>query len=150
MTEPNGELRRAAARGVIAAMAMSGMRRMTTGFGLVQDEPPEQIAREGVPSLLARCPPHLRREAIELAHWAYGGLGGVAFGALPAGVRRQSWAGPAYGLATWVLFEAVVAPLLGLRRTRESRPIERAAIAADHVLYGFVVGSGPSPRERIA
>ena len=150
MTEPNGELGRAAARGVIAAMAMSGMRRMTTGFGLVQEEPPEQIAREGVPKLLALCPPDVRSEAIELAHWAYGGLGGVAFGALPARARKHSWAGPAYGLATWVLFEKVVAPLLGLRSTRESRPLERAALAADHVLYGLVVGSGPRPHDRTA
>ncbi len=143
MTDTDGEVGRAIARGVIAAMAMSGMRRMTTGLGLVEEEPPQQIAREGVPGLLARVPPHLRGEAIELAHWAYGGVGGAAFGVLPAALRRQSWAGPAYGLATWLFFEAVVAPLLSLRRTHESRPAERAALAADHVLYGLIVASNP-------
>lgn len=135
----DGEVGRAFARGVVADMAMSGMRRMTTGLGLVEEEPPEQIAGEGVPGL-ARVPPDLRAEAIELAHWTYGGVGGVAFGAFPAAVRRKSWAGPpAYGLATWLFFETALAPLLGLRRTRESRHLERAAIAADHVLYGHVV-----------
>lgn len=139
MTEADGVVGRAVARGVVAAMAMSGMRRLTTGLGLVDEEPPEQIAREGVPGLLARVPPNLREPAIELAHWTYGGAGGAAFGVLPAALRRRVWAGPAYGLATWLVFETAVAPLLGLRRTRESRPLERAAIAADHVLYGVVV-----------
>ena len=139
MTEADGELGRAAARGVVAAMAMSGMRRMTTGLGLVEEEPPKQIAREGVPRLLALVPPGLREEAIELAHWTYGGAGGAVFGVLPAAIRRQAWAGPAYGLATWLFFETAVAPLLGLRRTHEARPLERAAIAADHMLYGVVV-----------
>ncbi|MEP6910628.1 MAG: hypothetical protein ABI896_09400 [Actinomycetota bacterium] len=139
MSGGDSEVGSSVARGVVAAMAMSGLRKMTTGLGLVQEEPPEQIAREAVPGLLARVPPDLRAEAIELAHWAYGGLGGAAFGALPAGVRRQSWAGPAYGLATWLFFETAVSTLLGLRRTHESRPLERAAIAADHVLYGLVV-----------
>jgi len=139
MSDGDGEVGHAVARGVVAAMAMSGLRRLTTGLGLIQEEPPEQIAREGVPGLLERVPPDLRAEVIELAHWTYGGVGGAAFGALPTAVRRQSWAGPAYGLATWLFFEVAVAPLLGLRRTRESRPFERAAIAADHVLYGLVV-----------
>jgi len=139
VTEADGVVGRAVARGVVAAMAMSGMRRLTTGLGLVDEEPPEQIAREGVPGLLARVPPNLREPAIELAHWTYGGAGGAAFGVLPAALRRRVWAGPAYGLATWLVFETAVAPLLGLRRTRESRPLERAAIAADHVLYGVVV-----------
>jgi hypothetical protein len=98
-----------------------------------------------VPGLLARVPPDLREEAIELAHWMYGGVGGAVFGVLPAAVRRHAWMGPAYGLATWILFETAVAPLFGLRRTHESRPLERAALAADHVLYGFVVASTPWP-----
>ncbi len=138
---------RAFARGVVAAMAMSGMRKVTTGLGLVERTPPEQIAQEGLPGLFARIPTGLRGEAIELAHWGYGGVGGAAFGVLPRPVRRHTWAGPVYGLVSWALFEAAVAPLLGLRRAREARPVERLAIAADHVLYGIVVASTPWPHE---
>ena len=94
MSDGDGEFGHAVARGVVAAMAMSGLRRLTTGLGFIQEEPPEQIAREGVPGLLERVPPDLRAEAIELAHWTYGGVGGAAFGALPTAVRRQSWAHP--------------------------------------------------------
>lgn len=68
MSDGDGEVGHAGARGVVAAMAMSGLRRLTTGLGLIQEEPPEQIAREGVPGLLERVPPDLRAEAIELAH----------------------------------------------------------------------------------
>ena len=139
MTETDGAFAGAVARGVVAAMAMSGMRRLTTALGLLGEEPPEQVAREGVPGLVARVPPSLRGATIELAHWGYGAAGGAGFGVLPAAVRRRPWAGPAFGLATWLFFETTVAPALGLRRTRESRALERAAIAADHVLNGVVV-----------
>lgn len=138
---------RAFARGVVAAMAMSGMRKVTTGLGLVQQTPPEQIAQEGLPRLFAQIPPGVRGEVVEFVHWAYGGVGGAMFGALPRPVRLHTWAGPAYGLVSWALFEAALAPLLGLRRTHEARPVERVAIAADHVLYGMVVASTPWPHE---
>jgi hypothetical protein len=76
---------------------------------------------------------------MELAHWGYGAAGGAVFGALPDGVRRQPWAGPAYGFAVWLGFEAAIAPALGLRQAEQLRAAERAALAADHLLYGFVL-----------
>jgi hypothetical protein len=130
-------------RGVVAAMAMTGMRRMTTGLGLVREVPPEEIFERGVPGLLAEIPVERRDEAIELAHWAFGAAAGAAFALAPRRVREARWAGPAYGLAIWALFEAVAAPALGLRRPRERPTSERAALAADHVLYGLVVAGRP-------
>ena len=124
-------------------MAMTGMRQMTTGLGLVQRTPPERILREGVPSLLARVPVEHRDEAIELAHWGYGAAAGAAFGLLPQAIRRNVWAGPAYGLAIWALFEGAVAPLLGLNRAPDRTATERACIAVDHLLYGLVVAARP-------
>jgi hypothetical protein len=136
-------MKQAAARGVIAAMAMTGMRKLTMGLGLVEQVPPEMVAQEGVPALLARIPHEHRAEVLELAHWAYGGAGGAVFGALPAAIRRHLWAGPAYGLAIWLGFEAGIAPLVGLKGAREWRVSERLAIAADHLLYGVVVAARP-------
>jgi hypothetical protein len=130
-------------RGVIAAMAMTGMRRLTTRLGLVREVPPDEIFEDGLPELLANIPVERRDEAIELAHWAFGAAAGAAFALVPRRPREAGWAGPAYGLAIWALFEAVAAPLLRLRRARERPAAERAALAADHVLYGLIVAGRP-------
>jgi hypothetical protein len=134
------------ARGIVAAMAMTGMRRVTKGVGLVHEAPPETIAERGaiVGRLMRRVPAENRDEVIELAHWAYGALGGAAFGALPHRLVRFRWAGPVYGLAIWALFETGLVPLLGLEDEKRKRSaVERVAIAADHVLYGAVVAGRP-------
>ena len=135
----------AATRGIIAAMAMTGIRRVTTGLGLVHEPPPEEIAGRGVivSRLIDRVPAHLRDEVIELAHWGYGGLGGAVFGVLWRSGMRAWWGGPVYGIIMWTAFEAGVVPLLGLRHESERRLRERIAVAADHVLYGFVVAGRP-------
>ncbi len=138
---------RAAARGVVAAMAMTGMRRMTTGLGLVEEPPPEEMAKRGavVSQLLDRLPPDNRDEAIELAHWTYGAFAGAIFGAVWRSGVRSRWAGPAYGLAIWTLFETGLVPLLGLEHARERNAVQRITVAADHVLYGLVVAGRPRP-----
>ena len=130
-----------AAIGVLAAMAMTGMRVVTVGVGLVRRTPPEEIAVEGVPRLFARVPPERREAALEVAHWAFGASAGAAFAFLPRAVRRTTWGGPAYGLAIWAVFEAAIAPLLGLRAPAERPAAERAAIVADHLLYGAIVAA---------
>jgi hypothetical protein len=117
-------------------MAMSGVRSVTTRLGLVRVTPPEEIGTHGGAALLARLPPHRRAAALELAHWGYGALGGVVFELLPVRTRA---AGIAYGLALWALFEGGIAPALGARRERPAS--ERAALAADHVLYGLILSA---------
>jgi hypothetical protein len=89
--------------------------------------------------MLRRVPRGRRRAAIELAHWSYGAVGGAAYAVLPEGLRRQAWSGPAYGLLVWVGFELCLAPVLGLKQAKKQRPVERAALAADHLLYGLVL-----------
>ena len=58
---------------------------------------------------------------------------------------------PAMALAAligFLSFELGVAPLLGLEQSRQLRPVERAALAADHLLYGLVLSEARSrPRE---
>jgi hypothetical protein len=143
-----GELAHAGLRGAIAAMAMTGMRAFTQSLGLVQQAPPQAIVRQRARGLIRRVPRRRRRAVVELMHWSYGAAGGVAFGTLPDGLRRRPWAGPGFGLATWLGFELGVAPLLGLKQARQVRPVERAALAADHLLYGLVLSETRSrPRE---
>jgi hypothetical protein len=142
------ELAHAGLRGAIAAMAMTGMRAFTQSAGIVEQTPPQAIFKQRVPGLLRLVPRKRRGALAELAHWGYGAAGGVAFGALPDGVRRKRWSGPAYGLVVWAGFEAVLAPALGLSQAKRLRPVERAALAGDHLLYGFVLSETRSrPRD---
>ncbi|WP_204082883.1 hypothetical protein [Asanoa ishikariensis] len=136
---------RGAARGVVAAMAMSGLRRMTTALSLVEDTPPEAVLRSTVPGAFARVPDQHRPVAVEAMHWTYGALGGAAFGLLPRRVRRHPLAGPIYGILAWTAFEIGIAPALGLPQADGHKPAEQAALLADHLLYGAVVAASPWP-----
>ena len=143
-----GEVAHATARGVIAAMAMSGMRAFTVSVGLVDQTPPEAIAKQKARGLLRRVPKKRRQAVIQLIHWGVGAVGGAIFGVLPERVRRRAWAGPAYGLAILSFFEVVVAPALGLSQAKRPRPVERLTLAGDHLLYGLVLSETRSrPRE---
>jgi hypothetical protein len=128
-----------AVRGAIAAMAMTGMRQLTTDLGLVDRPPPQAIFRERIPGPLRSRPRRKRRITEELAHWSYGSVGGAVYAALPEGVRRRPWSGPLYGLAVWLGFEAGLSPVLRLSHSKKPRLLARAALAADHALYGFVL-----------
>lgn len=136
---PVERIAHAALRGAVAAMAMTGMRVLTVSLGIVEESPPQAIFRQRAKGLLRLVPRERRRAAVELAHWGYGAAGGGVFGALPAGIRRQPWAGPMYGLAVWAGFEVALAPILGLEQAKKPRPLERVALAADHLLYGLVL-----------
>ena len=128
-----------AVRGTIAAMAMSGVRELTQSAGLVEKPPPDKIIGEQAGGLIRKVPEERRAAVVELLHWGYGAGGGVAFGALPAGLRLRRWSGPVYGLATWLGFELALAPLLGLSQGPRKGVRERVALALDHLLYGFVL-----------
>jgi hypothetical protein len=134
-----GEIAHASLRGAIAAMAMTGMRAFTVDLGIVEQTPPQAIFKQRARGLIRRVPRGRRRAAVEIAHWAYGAAGGAGFALLPRVVRRHAWAGPAYGLVVWVGFEAALAPVMGLKQARRLRAAERAALAADHLLYGLVL-----------
>ena len=152
MTEQRGEaneITHGALRGAIAAMAMTGMRTFTIETGLVEEPPPEALFRQRARRLMRRVPRPHRRAVVELAHWAYGAGGGAAFAALPDGLRRRAWAGPAYGLVVWLGFELALAPVLRLSQAKQLRAQERAALALDHLLYGLVLSEMRArPREQ--
>jgi len=134
------EIALASLRGVIGAMAMSGLRNVTVGLGMVDQSPPDAIVGRSSGGLIKLVPRKRRRATVELLHWAYGAVGGAGFGALPASLRHRPWAGPAYGLVSWAGFELAVAPALGLGHAKNPAVAERIALAIDHLLYGLVLG----------
>ncbi|WP_245646806.1 hypothetical protein [Microtetraspora niveoalba] len=136
---------RAAVRGVIGAMAMSGLRQAVVALGAVEKTPPESMLRRVVPGLFHSVPSRHRPALVEFAHWAYGAAGGAVFGALPRAVRERPWAGPLYGVLAWGAFEGGLAPVLGLAQEKSHDPVERLTLLADHVLYGVVVAASPWP-----
>lgn len=134
---------RGAARGVVGAMAMTGMRQLAVGLGVVRQTPPEAILHEQAPRILNSVPRDRQQAVVELAHWGYGAAAGVLFGLLPAKVRRSRLSGPVYGVLSWGAFELAVAPVLGLSHARQSRPSDRVVLFLDHLLFGMVVGTPP-------
>jgi hypothetical protein len=140
---------RASARGLVAAMAMTGFRRVSSNLGLLESAPPEEIVGRKAGSVLRRVSPRRREAIIELAHWSYGGAGGAAFGLLPNAVKKHPAAGPVYGLGTWLFFEVVLEPLLGLNFPRRRKIATRTMLVLDHILYGVVVAGRLAPEEDI-
>lgn len=151
------DIAQAAARGAVGAMAMTGMRTLTENLGIVGDTPPEAIFRQRVRWVMAAMPkakrkglkamvsPGRGRAAMETAHIGFGAAAGAAFGALPPGVRRSPFAGPAYGVVVWLGYELGMAPALGLKHSGARKPLEHVALAADHVLYGLVLSESRRP-----
>jgi hypothetical protein len=133
-----------AVRGVVGAMAMSGLRSLMRDAGLMEEEPPRALVKRFSPLSRLR-PTGPNRVTVELAHWGVGAGGGIVFAALPDALRARRWVGPMYGIAIWLSFDAVIAPALGVKHA-ESRPVrQRIALAADHTLYGLVLAE-PRPR----
>ena len=121
-------------------MAMTGMRAFTVDLGIVEQTPPEAIFKQRARCLLRRVPKSRRRAAIELVHWGYGAAGGAAFAALPESLRRR-----AMGRADLRFRRPGSGSRSAWRRRWASRrppsrdPLERLALAGDHLLYGFVL-----------
>jgi hypothetical protein len=138
------ELGHCAVRGAIGAMAMTGLRTVTAGLGLLEKPPPDAITEATYDHVLRRLRVD-RDVVVELSHWAFGATAGAVFGALPSPIRHQRWAGPAYGLGVWIGFETVLAPLLGTDHVPRRKVVGRAMLLADHLLYGLVLGGTAWP-----
>lgn len=127
-------------------MAMTGMRRVSVGLGLVEETPPEELVQEGPPELVAKIPPQRRGAIVELVHWSVGAAGGAVFSLLPQQLRRRPLVGPAYGLAIFAAFEGLIRPVIDAPQPHRIAVRERLAIGADHVLYGLILGERVPPR----
>ncbi len=60
-------------RGVIGAMAMTGVRVFAVHAGLIREDPPSRLVRKQKKG-------RQRRWVVELVHWAMGGVFGIGFG----------------------------------------------------------------------
>ena len=126
-------------RGVIGAMAMTGVRSFTGSLGLVEQTPPEAVLHQKLGGLMSRFGEQRQQGIIEAFHWVTGAVAGAAFSVLPERLRRPSWAGPVYGVVVLGAFELAAAPLLGLEQARRERVVERLVFLVDHLLYGLVL-----------
>ena len=125
---------------------MSGVRNITSELGLIREAPPAGLAKRASRSRLRRVPKRLRKPLVEVLHWQVGALGGATFAVLPDHVRKQAWAGPAWGVLIQSGFGLVIAPALGLRQARRPSLREQAALMADHLVYGYVLSDLPRGR----
>ena len=139
MNEKPREIANGAMRGCVGALAMTGLRQFAADLDLVEKTPPEELADKPARGLIESVPPDRRQAAVLTLHCAVGAAGGVGFGMLPDAIRHRGWAGPAFGVLIWVVYELVVEPLLGLEPVKRDKPSERAVLVADHVLYGYVL-----------
>ena len=138
---------RGAVRGLVASMAMSGLREVTTGLGWLERTPPDEIVKDEAPGLVRSLSEGHERVVVQLAHWGYGTVAGFAYGLLPTSVRRSRLAGPGYGAATWLAYELVVAPALGVQVAERRTVMSRLMLVGDHLLYGLVVADQVAPEE---
>ena len=135
-------------RGIVGAMAMTGVRVFALHAGLIREDPPSRLTRKRARGLVKKVPRRRRRVFVELAHWAMGAAFGLVFGLLPERIRLKLWAGPLFGVAMWAGFDAVVAPALGLTERGWPKGRERTVFIADHVLFGLVLSElRARPRE---
>ena len=74
-------------RGVVGAMAMTGVRVFAKHAGLIREDPPSRLTRKKTH--------HAPRTKVELVHWAMGAAFGATYGMLPEEIRRRPWSGPA-------------------------------------------------------
>ena len=133
------------ARGVVGAMAMTGLRQLTPGVGLLERTPPQQVVSDQVPSLVRPLSEEHEKALLEVVHCGYGFLTGAAFGALPRSLRAARLAGPAYGIAVWLVYELAIAPALGIEVAPRRTVSTRAMLVLDHVLFGVVVAGQLAP-----
>ncbi len=128
-------------------MAMTGMRTATGALGVLEESPPDAIVNQTPIWPIRAIPARALPVAKELAHWAYGALGGVAYVNAPERFLRYRWSGPVYGMIVWSGFEFGVAPLMQLSQARRLRLLDRSALALDHILYGAIVAGSRWPHQ---
>ena len=74
----SGRFAAGALRGVVGAMSMTGYRTLAAELGLLdQGTPPERMADEAIPKLMATVPESARPAVVDLLHLGYGALGGA-------------------------------------------------------------------------
>lgn len=136
-----GDVLSGAAWGTVGAKAMTGMRVITTELGLVRSAGSERAGS-------ARYWGERRVSSVAGSSWRL--TGPSAQLARRHSVRCQArceavvGAGPVYGLRGGVGFELGIAPVRASVRPSVSGPVDRLALAADHLLFGLLLSGTPS------
>ena len=135
------EVLRGARRGAVGAMAMTGMRVVTTEARAGRGTPPQAVSRQpggargSASSGAAPAASRLDRDRA-LGLWGRRRRSGRN---APKTVRARWLTGPAYGLLGWLGFELGIAPMLGLKQAKRVRPVDRLVLATGHPIYGLVL-----------
>ena len=131
--------------GVCATMAMtSGMRLLFGGLGRKERYPlpPREITEDLVPAPRRALP-----ALTVLAHFAYGGLAGALFAALPRALRQ----GPLYGVAVWALSYLGWIPAARVLVPAPRHPARRNALMiAVHLVWGLALAINLKELDRSA
>ncbi len=132
------ELAPRAAQGVVAAMAMTGLRQMNARLGLMKTTPPEMIVQQPVvEQRLSALSEDQRRAAAIALHWTLGALGAVGYQLLPKMLQRRLLVSVAYGNLMWLGFDALLSSSLKMKGDLDAK--DRVALVLDHSLYGVVL-----------
>lgn len=127
--------------GVVATAPMTAA--MELGFRLLPARlryslPPREVTDALTESAGLISDEQGQRRATLGAHFAYGGLAGVGFAAIPArGLRGAVGAGMGYGLFIWLVSYSSLLPALRLLQPVERHPKERSALMIGaHLVWG--------------
>ena len=131
--------------GVGATLALSGIRKLLSRVGLVEETAPEQVVeRLEELGLVDDWSPGARRLLAITAHFAYGSGIGIALGLLRderGDVVEEAAVGSALGILSWGASWTTVLPLTGVHRPPWKQRTPRVLLpVVDHAFFGAVWG----------
>lgn len=131
--------------GVGGTLALSGLRKLLSRVGLVQETAPEQVVeRLEELGLVDDWSPGARRLLAIVAHFAYGTAMGATLGFLRderGDITEETAVGSALGILSWGASWTTVLPLTGVHRPPWRQHTPRVLLPViDHAFFGAVWG----------
>lgn len=131
--------------GVGGTLALTGLRKLLSRVGLVQETAPEQVVeRLEELGIVDDWSPGARRLLAIVAHFAYGTGIGAALGLLRderGDVAEETAVGSALGILSWGASWTSVLPLAGVHRPPWEQRTPRVLLPViDHAFFGAVWG----------
>lgn len=131
--------------GIGGTLALSGLRKVLSRVGLVEETAPEQVVeRLEELGLVDDWSPGARRLLAIAAHFAYGSAMGSALGLLRderGDIVEESAVGTALGILSWGASWTTVLPLAGVHRPPWKQSTPKVLLpVVDHAFFGAVWG----------